>query len=66
MTRAVFCITTHNYDTSIAILDLDPDFLCNFVNSSHNDVYDTSKESCAQGLYFLFTPKTFELFMGTL
>ena len=29
-------------------------FLRNFVNSAHTDMYDTSNESCAQGLYFFF------------
>ena len=41
-------------------------FLHNFVNSAHTEMYDTSNESCAQGLYFFSTPKSFELFMGTL
>ena len=55
MTRASFGITTHM--TSKASLDLDPDlcqfsFLYNFFNSAHTDMYDTSDEVCAQGLYF--------------
>ena len=40
------------------MLDLDPDlsekFLCNFVNSAHTDMYDTSKASFAQELHFFF------------
>ena len=51
----MYCYT---YDISIAILDLDPDLcenvLCNFVTSAHTDMYDTSEESCAQGLHFFF------------
>ena len=59
------------YDISKAILDLDSDvskfsFLRNVVNSSLTDMYDTSNESCAQGLYFFFTPKSFEQFIGML
>ena len=41
-------------------------FLCNFVNAAHTDMYDTSKESCAQGFHFCFTPKSFKQFIGTL
>ena len=41
-------------------------FLRNFINSAHTDMYNTSKESCAQGLHFFSTPKSFEQFMGTL
>ena len=28
--------------------------LCNFVNFAHRNMYDASKESCAQGLHFFF------------
>ena len=42
-------------------------FLHNFVNSTHTDMYDTSKESCAQGLCFFFhtsnSYKSFKQFM---
>ena len=68
MKRVIPCYKEHDnsfrwyhctYDISKAILDLDPDlskfsFLHNFVNSAHTDMYDTSNESCAQGLYFFF------------
>ena len=69
MKRVILCYKEHDksfisyyyaYDISNAILDLDPDlcqnfsFFRNFVNSAHTDMYDTSNESCAQGLYFFF------------
>ena len=41
--------------------------LPNFVNSAHRGMYNTSKESCVQGLDFIFLHwKSFEQFMGTL
>ena len=55
-----YIVYYYKYNISIAILDLDPDlcekfsFLSNFVNAAHTDMYDTSKESCAQGLHFFY------------
>ena len=80
MIRVILCYKEHDksfiwhyyaYDISNAILDLDPDSCQNFpffitVNSAHTDMYDTSNESCAQGLYFAFAPKSFEQIMGML
>ena len=50
----------YTYGISKAILDLDPDLCQNFLFFvtlsilKHTDMYDTSKESCAQGLHFCF------------
>ena len=50
----------YRYHIPTAILDLDPDlcqnflFLLTFVNSAHRGMYNTSKESCVQGLDFIF------------
>ena len=58
MTRASFGTTTYiTYQNPFWIwiwICVKFSFLCNFVNSAYTDMYDTSNESCAQGLYFFF------------
>ena len=69
MKRVILCYKEHDkcfiwyyyaYDISNAILDLDPDLCQNFLSLElcqfcpHTHMYDTSNESCAQGLYFFF------------
>ena len=58
MTRASFGNTTHmTHQKPFWIwiqICVKFSFFHNFVNSAHTDMYDTSNESCAQGLYFFF------------
>ena len=70
MTRASFGITTHM--TSKAILDLDPDLCQNFpyfvsLSILHIETCMLPLSKAVHKASFLFlTPKSFELFMGTL